>query len=96
MQAPQGAQPHPTLFFLLDFIRNTRRTLQAIDQEKLHAGDSESVAKAKDVTSRNMFTLVLVKDTSGKLALMTGGDPSDPIDFGDDIREKAEALSNEP
>lgn len=92
----QAAQPHPTIFFLLDFIRNTRRMLQAIDAEKLRAEDSESVAKAKDVTSRNMFTLVLVNDTTGKLALMTGGDPSNPVDFGDDIRQKAEALSNEP
>lgn len=92
----QASQPHPTIFFLLDFIRNTRRMLQAIDAEKLGSGDSESVAKAKDVTSRNMFTLVLVNDTTGKLALMTGGDANNPVDFGDDIRQKAEALSKEP
>ncbi|KAF4166473.1 hypothetical protein CNMCM6936_006437 [Aspergillus lentulus] len=47
---------------------------------------------AQDVLGRNNFTNTLVNDTTGKLALMTGGDPNNPVDFGEEIREKAKAL----
>ena len=41
---------------------------------------------------RNAFANTLVGDTSGKLALLTGGDPTDPVDFGDEIRSRARAV----
>ncbi|KAL2009137.1 hypothetical protein VTN00DRAFT_7331 [Thermoascus crustaceus] len=89
MQPPNA---HPTVFFLFDFVRNTHRTLKSIDAEKLRAGDSESRQKANDVIGRNHFTNILVNDSTGKLALMTGGDPQNPVDFGPDIKAKAQAL----
>ncbi|KAF7156406.1 hypothetical protein CNMCM5623_010076 [Aspergillus felis] len=91
---PQMQPPntHPTLFFLFDFVRNTHRELQEIDMDKFLAGDADARSKAQDVLGRNNFTNILVNDTTGKLALMTGGDPTNPVDFGDDIREKAKAL----
>ncbi|PKX91681.1 uncharacterized protein P174DRAFT_443658 [Aspergillus novofumigatus IBT 16806] len=91
---PANAAPntHPTLFFLFDFVRNTHRELQEIDMDKFRAGDANARSMAQDVLGRNNFTNTLVNDTTGKLALMTGGDPNNPVDFGEEIREKAKAL----
>ncbi|KAH1291792.1 hypothetical protein KXV81_005475 [Aspergillus fumigatus] len=91
---PQMQPPntHPTIFFLFDFVRNAHRELQGIDMDKFRAGDANARRMAQDVLGRNNFTNALVNDTTGKLALMTGGDPNNPVDFGEDIREKAKAL----
>lgn len=89
MQAPS---PHPSLFFVFDFIRNTHRTLKSIDFEKFRSGDRDARVAAQEVMGRNAFANTLVSDTSGKLALLTGGDPTNPVDFGDAIREKANAV----
>ncbi|KAF7131011.1 hypothetical protein CNMCM5793_003946 [Aspergillus hiratsukae] len=91
---PQMQPPntHPTLFFLFDFVRNTHRELLDIDMDKFNAGDANARSQAQDVLGRNNFTNTLVNDTTGKLALMTGGDPTNPVDFGEEIREKAKAL----
>lgn len=92
---PQMQPPatHPTLFFLFDFVRTTHRTLKSIDAEKFRTGDSEARSQAQEVVSRNQFANMLVSDQTGKLALMTGGDPTNPLDFGDEIREKARILT---
>ncbi|KAH1325320.1 hypothetical protein KXX47_009769 [Aspergillus fumigatus] len=92
---PQMQPPntHPTIFFLFDFIRNAHRELQGIDMDKFRAGDANARRMAQDVLGRNNFTNALVNDTTGKLALMTGGDPNNPVDFGEDIREKAKAIN---
>lgn len=42
---------------------------------------------------RNSFADTLVNDRSGKLALLTGGDPTNPVDFGDEIRNKAKDVA---
>lgn len=89
MQAPN---PNPSLFFVFDFIRNTHRTLKSIDAEKFRTGDRDARAQAQEVMGRNAFANTLVGDTSGKLALLTGGDPTDPVDFGDEIRSRARAV----
>ncbi|OJJ84242.1 uncharacterized protein ASPGLDRAFT_35523 [Aspergillus glaucus CBS 516.65] len=92
---PQMQPPatHPTLFFLFDFVRTTHRTLKSIDAEKFRTGDREARSQAQEVLSRNQFANMLVSDRTGKLALMTGGDPANPLDFGDEIRGKARALT---
>lgn len=87
MRPPQA---HPTLFFLFDFVRNSRTQLQAIDANKLDRAAHEQV---QEVLSRNNLASMLIGDTTGKLVLITGGDPSRPVDFGDEIREKARALT---
>jgi len=88
----QPPNTHPTIFFMFDFIRNTHNQLLSIDLDKLQAGDPEAKKQASDVMGRNNFTNILINDPTGKLALMTGGDPSNPVDFGADIKAKAQAL----
>lgn len=88
----QPPNTHPTIFFLLDFIRNTHRMLKDIDA-KFAAGDSAARDAAQEVLGRNQFANVLINDTSGKLALMTGSDPTSPLDLGPDIKAKARALT---
>ncbi|KAJ5918232.1 hypothetical protein N7454_010607 [Penicillium verhagenii] len=89
----QPPNPHPTAFFLLDFIRNSHRMLKAVDADKYAARDPTAMETVKEVVGRNQFSNLLLNDTSGKLSLMTGGDPSNPIDFGADIKAKAGALA---
>jgi hypothetical protein len=88
----QPPDVHPTIFFLFDFIRNTHRQLTAINLDKLRAGDPEAKSKATDVIGRNGFADLLIHDTTGKLALMTGCSLDDQIDFGPDIKAKVQAL----
>lgn len=89
----QPPAPNPSIFFVFDFIRNTHRNLKGIDADKFRSGDGEARQQAQEVLERNQFAYTIVSDTSGKLALMTGGDPRNPVDFGDTIREKARALT---
>lgn len=91
----QPPDTHPTLFFIFDFIRNTRKELRAIDIQKLREGDAEAKKQIVDVIGRNGFTSALINDTSGRLAIMTGGDPGNPVDFGPEIKEKIRALGTE-
>ena len=91
----QPPDTHPTLFFIFDFIRNTRKELRAIDIQKLREGDAEAKKQIVDVIGRNGFTSALINDTSGRLAIMTGGDPGNPVDFGPEIKEKIRALGKE-
>ncbi|KAL1963785.1 hypothetical protein VTN77DRAFT_7851 [Rasamsonia byssochlamydoides] len=88
----QPPNTHPAIFFMFDFIRNTHNQLLSIDADKLRAGDAEAKRQLTDVIGRNRFTNILINDTTGKLALMTGGDPRNPVDFGADIKAKAQAL----
>jgi hypothetical protein len=88
----QPPNTHPTIFFMFDFIRNTHNQLLSIDLDKLRTGDAEAKKQATDVVGRNQFTNILINDSTGKLALMTGGDPANPVDFGPDIKTKAQAL----
>ena len=83
---------NPTIFFLYEFIRNTHREFKNIDSEKFRSGDEQARKQAQEVFQRNQFADTLANDRSGKLALMTGGDPVNPVDFGDDIRRKCKGL----
>lgn len=89
----QPPNPHPTLIFLFDFIRNTQHQLQCIDPEKLARCDPEAKEQATEVMGRNLFTKYLIDDRTEKLALMTGCEPDDTVDFGDEIREKIRILT---
>ncbi|KAF7718777.1 Uncharacterized protein PECH_004236 [Penicillium ucsense] len=92
---PQMAAPtpHPTLFFLCDFVKNTHNSLKSVDANKYASGDHKARETVQEVVGRNQFTSVLANDNSGKLAMMTGGDPTNPIDFGHDIKAKAKAVA---
>lgn len=89
----QPPSPHPTAFFLLDFIRNSHRMLKEVDADKYAAGDNKAREAVDEVVGRNGFANVLLNDSSGKLSMMTGGDPSNPVDFGPDIKAKSKALT---
>ncbi|KAJ5153267.1 uncharacterized protein N7482_009745 [Penicillium canariense] len=89
----QAPTPHPTVFFMFDFVKNSYNTLQQVDAAKYASGDSQTCKVVNDVIGRNQFTGLLVTDMSGKLAAMTGGDPSNPVDFGANIKAKARGLN---
>lgn len=92
---PQCQPPstHPTIFFLFDFLRNSHNQLKAVDAEKYAAGDNAAKAAVIEIIGRNAFTNTLINDKSGKLSIMTGGDPSNPVDFGPEIKNKALILT---
>ncbi|CAG8353349.1 unnamed protein product [Penicillium nalgiovense] len=84
---------HPTIFFLYDFVRNTHNQLKAVDADKYAAGDNGAKNAVGEVEGRNAFVNMLINDTSGKLSMMTGGNPSNPADFGAEIKAKAQILT---
>lgn len=88
----QPPTPNPTMFFTFDFLRNTHRQLRDIDADKFLAGDRAARGAAQEVLGRIQFANTLVNDRSGKLALLTGGDPNQGVDFGDEIRRLAGGL----
>ncbi|OQE38629.1 hypothetical protein PENCOP_c008G03558 [Penicillium coprophilum] len=92
---PQSKPPntHPTIFFLYDFVRNSFNQLKAVDAEKYTAGDNSAKNAVGEVEGRNAFANMLINDTSGKLSMMTGADPSNPADFGAEIKAKALAFA---
>lgn len=73
----------------MDFVRNTHQVLNA---QKYAAGEQAAREQVQEVVGRNQFACVLLNDSSGKLSLMTGSDPNDPVDFGPNIKAKARAL----
>lgn len=89
----QPPSPHPTIFFLKDFVKNSHDQLKKVDADKFASGDNGAQDAVKEVVGRNQFATLLLNDSSGKLSLMTGSDPSNPVDFGSDIKAKARALS---
>ncbi|CAG8373306.1 unnamed protein product [Penicillium salamii] len=91
---PECSPPdtNPSIYFCYDFIRNTYNQLKQIDAAKYAAGDNATKAAVQEITGRNAFASVLVNDTSGKMAMMTGGNPSIPTNFGDDIKAAVAAL----
>ncbi|KAJ5459832.1 uncharacterized protein N7458_001384 [Penicillium daleae] len=89
----QPPTPHPTAFFLFDFIKNTHNALKRVDASKYASGDRQAREAVQEVVGRNQFASVLLTDSSGKLAMMTGSDPSNPIDFGPTIKAKAAAVT---
>ncbi|KAJ5909222.1 hypothetical protein N7495_001904 [Penicillium taxi] len=54
------------------------------------AGDRASVAAVKEVMGRNALAQMLITDTSGKLAMMSG-EATSP-DWGEEILTKASAM----
>ncbi|CAG8231095.1 unnamed protein product [Penicillium salamii] len=91
---PECSPPNtnPTIYFVYDFIRNTYNQLKQIDAAKYAAGDNATDAAVREIVGRNAFASVLINDTSGKMAMMTGGDPSAPTNFGDDIKATVATL----
>ncbi|KAJ5864701.1 uncharacterized protein N7529_006617 [Penicillium soppii] len=89
----QPPNTNPTIFFVYDFVRNTHNQLKKVDAAKFAAGDSAAVGVVNEARGRNNFASLLINDTSGKMALMTGGDPSNPADFGAEVKARAADLA---
>lgn len=45
-----------------------------------------------DVAGRTIYTQILIDDKSPKLTMMTGGDPKNVFDFGDEIKLRAKEV----
>ncbi|KAE8378546.1 hypothetical protein BDV26DRAFT_261355 [Aspergillus bertholletiae] len=87
-----GSQPHPTGFYIHDFIRNTHNKLRSIDAQKLQAADPSTVKEFQDIRGRNMLTAQLIEGSGpmAQMMLMMGG----PIDFGDAIKQKVREIDS--
>jgi hypothetical protein len=42
---------------------------------------------------RNGFASMLTDDKTGKLAMLTRADPSNPVDFGEDVKAKTKIMA---
>ncbi|KAI9717510.1 MAG: hypothetical protein M1812_004651 [Candelaria pacifica] len=82
-----------TVYFMHDFVTRSKTMLNALDTSKLDAGDRGTKKALQDIHGRCMFAKLMITDTTGKTAMMTGGDPSKPLDFGDEIRGRVEAVT---
>lgn len=90
----QPPKPHPTTFFLVDFIRTTRAQLRNINLQKLSEGDKKEQQILRDIVGRNWFANMILNDKAGALSLVTPGDGSNSIQIGPEIKEKAKALQD--
>ena len=63
------------------------RELPKVREEK---GEEAAEEQWSDALQRCIFSKILINDTTGKLAIMTGGDPRNPVDFGQNVKDKAE------
>ena len=88
----QPPNTNPSIFFSYDFIRNTHKQLKQVDPAKYAAGDKAAQAAVQEIIGRNSFASILVNDTSGKVAMITGGNPASPPNFGDEIKAAVAAL----
>jgi hypothetical protein len=75
-----------SVYFVWDFVCKTQRMLET--------WDGKFGAVSRDIMGRSLLANVLVNDTSGKRALICGEDPSNPVDFGADVKRKSQAVQN--
>ncbi|KAJ5306276.1 hypothetical protein N7508_005291 [Penicillium antarcticum] len=83
---------HPTIFFY-DFVRNSHNQLKAVEPAKFHACDKISRDAEQEIIGRNGFVSMLTGHTSGKPAMLTGADPSSPVDFGKDVKANSKIMA---
>ncbi|KAI9818209.1 MAG: hypothetical protein M1827_000834 [Pycnora praestabilis] len=90
MQPPHA---HKTIYYIWDFVQRSRHMLNQLDPAKIDTRDNAEVEDFQDILGRCAFAETLINDDSGRLTMMTGGDPSRPFDFGADVKTKARALN---
>ena len=91
--SPPPLEEQNKVFFIWDFCSRSRHMLLQIDPELKGKEDQEVF---KDVVGRCFFTEILINDTTGKLAMMTGERPGQNIDFGDEVREASKNIGKLP
>ncbi|KAI9882191.1 MAG: hypothetical protein M1823_006061 [Watsoniomyces obsoletus] len=85
-------KPQATLYYMWDFVNRNRHLMRELPKVKEEQGQQAAERQWSDAVGRCVFAKILINDTSGKLALMTGADPSNPLDFGDDVKKEADEL----
>lgn len=83
---------NPTIYFTWDFVQRSRQMLRDLPKVQLEQGRRAAKEQYSDAIQRTIFSKILINDTTGKLAIMTGGDPRNPVDFGDAVKQKAEEV----
>ncbi len=66
--------------------------LRELPNVKAKDGEKAAEAQYADVVGRCTFSKILINDTSGKMAMLTMADPRNPLDFGEDVKKKADEL----
>ncbi|KFX90349.1 hypothetical protein O988_04198 [Pseudogymnoascus sp. VKM F-3808] len=98
--------PNQTLYHVWDFLNRSKYMLSEFDNieagrplthpNQFRPAPGTGAAAAKrvydDVVGRNMMAQMMVTDTTGKTAMLTGG--SGAVDFGSDAKEKVRALNS--
>ncbi|KAI9754214.1 MAG: hypothetical protein M4579_004811 [Chaenotheca gracillima] len=84
--------PNKALFFMWDFVQRSRHMLRTAPEVFEQRGAAAANEQVSDVAGRSIFTKILMQDTTGKFSIMVGQDPNNPLDFGETIIEKAEAV----
>ena len=90
-QAPTPAD-RGKIHFVWEFVNASKKQLDRLDSSKLDRQDANETARFNDVVERCIFTQVLISDTTGNTARITGEDPALTIDFGGDIMAKVDML----
>ncbi|KFY58281.1 hypothetical protein V496_06188 [Pseudogymnoascus sp. VKM F-4515 (FW-2607)] len=98
--------PNQTLYHVWDFLKRSKYMLSEFDnieagralthpnQFRPAPGTGAAAAQLvyEDVVGRNMMANLMITDTTGKTAMMTGAS-GPPIDFSSDCKEKARSLN---
>lgn len=83
---------NPTIYFTWDFVQRSRHMLRELPKVRREQGRRAAKEQFSDAVQRCIFSKILINDDTGKLALMTGGDPNNPVDFGEVVKQKAEGV----
>ncbi|KAE8352125.1 hypothetical protein BDV28DRAFT_135691 [Aspergillus coremiiformis] len=87
-------QPHPTIFYVLDFVRNSHSKLKSIDAQKLQSGDQSARSELQDIRGRNVLAGALIKGEGPMAQMMLMMGEGLPVEFGDDVKQKVDAVNS--
>ncbi|KAI9840811.1 MAG: hypothetical protein M1837_001284 [Sclerophora amabilis] len=85
-------QPNKVLYFMWDFVNRSRQMLRDLPTVRQEKGQAAAAEQLTDVVGRCSFSKMLMDDAEGKMGMMMGGDPRNPLDFGDPVRVKAKEV----
>ncbi|KFZ17706.1 hypothetical protein V502_04439 [Pseudogymnoascus sp. VKM F-4520 (FW-2644)] len=90
--------PNQTLYHVWDFLSRSKYMLSEFDNIEAgralaHPNQFRPAPVYEDVVGRNFMAQMMITDTTGKTAMMTGSS-APPVDFGNDAKEKARSLNS--
>ncbi|OBT93999.1 hypothetical protein VE01_07129 [Pseudogymnoascus verrucosus] len=80
--------PNQTLYHVWDFLKRSNFV-----QLLVRTGAAAAKKVYDDVVGRNMMAQMMVTDTTGKTAMLTGSS-GPPVDFGSNAKEKVRSLNS--